>query len=631
MINKKNIIFLIIIFSVVIVEISVTITAYYLLVDNNDSNTEKLMKESNKNMLSYIDLKMQEAIYVIKRNAAYFSLTDHYISTNNYIDLLQHENLPSKHNIESYMWIEKLKNEDLNRFENFCIENIRSDCMIKKLISYKDRTFERVSGKDYYYPLVFADPPFEGSLQKDLIGLDFASFIGTKDIIEIAESIPNITATYRITIPGVFQKNNPYSYGILLNYPSFKKINENNISQMIGIASAYIRVGDILQGAIDNLGLTITDNDIDIFVFDVTNDNYTINSDKNHSLIHRKNKPEYQSIWYPDNITETNIKIYKNEYPIATRMWNIYFKYNKVFIDKNESILIIIIPIVLANIFILLDILFIILYNLISSLKEKKELEEKKKNMSVQMLRYVNHEIRNPLNIIKGLSYFTFGKIKEFANCEGNTICIDRKILDMLISDLSTVCGSCDMVEHIVTDILDIDKLDSGKLNLNNEWIKIHDFINDIKKSISQKIDEKQTITLEKVYDKKLILFFDRYRMKQILLNFLTNSIKYTNNGKITIKIEEKENYYYFSISDTGRGIQEKDKNKIFNPFDLTSADDVSRYGGIGLGLYLCKMLVERMGGTIGFQSLYRSGSTFWVEFPKTIVKPINTNSDNIV
>jgi signal transduction histidine kinase len=116
-------------------------------------------------------------------------------------------------------------------------------------------------------------------------------------------------------------------------------------------------------------------------------------------------------------------------------------------------------------------------------------------------------------------------------------------------------------------------------------------------------------------------LFIDEMRLKQILLNFLTNALKFTESGSITLKIEEFDQTMKFSVIDTGKGIPQNDKSKIFQPFNQINKEDASRHSGIGLGLYLCKMLSTCMNGKIGFESEFKKGSTFWVEFQKKVLK----------
>ena len=326
-----------------------------------------------------------------------------------------------------------------------------------------------------------------------------------------------------------------------------------------------------------------------------------------------------------------NKSAFMYEYLMSSRKWNIAIKYSNTYIQSSKTNLLIIVPCILIAVFTLLNFLVIILYKFICSLKQRAILEKNKNTVSTQMLGYANHEIRNPLNVIKGLVQFTLQNMINYNHQTNKTIKIEKGLYDTMISDLSTAVGSCNMLEHIVTDILDIQKLDSGKLELNNKWINMDHFTNDISKTISQKIDEKQTIKSKTICDRGLMLFFDEYRMKQILLNFLTNAVKYTSKGKIILKMKKTNDGFRFSITDTGRGIPEEAKIRIFQPFNQSNPEDASRYGGIGLGLYLCKMLAERMGGEIGFESLLDKGSTFWVEFSQNLINPEEKSAIDVI
>ena len=168
-----------------------------------------------------------------------------------------------------------------------------------------------------------------------------------------------------------------------------------------------------------------------------------------------------------------------------------------------------------------------------------------------------------------------------------------------------------------------IKKLESGKLTFDYRPVKIDDLIKNLVKSIQQKINEKQSLELRLQYDNKIVIYVDIFRIKQILFNFLTNALKFTIDGYILILVEETDKVIKFTVEDTGRGIKDEEMKFIFSPFHQTDKDDSIRHNGIGLGLYLCKMLTESMHGTIGFESTYRKGSKFWVEFPldKTIYK----------
>lgn len=623
--NKNNIILILLVSFLIVIEIAVIASITKYIQSDSDNTIINFINNTNNRVISYFDLKIDEVIFIIKRNAAFFRIHGIYMSSDNYTDFLQSVYLPSRKNIQSYMWIPKISYNNVENFEVFCKKYVSLNYTIKQIKqNFTDNSssiFEKVSERDYYYPITLIEPVFPEPQQSLLLGLDLNIFNKVYNIIKIANSSSNATATFRIDIAQNI-KQNPYNYNFLLNYPCFIYSNSTDTSKILGYSSALIHIGNILDEATRNIDLDINRNDIDFFAFDLTTDGFTNVKDNNVSLLYKENKMEYTDIWSIEDIN-ANKYLFTYNYNIGLRKWVFLMKYSDNYIHKSRNNLLIIFPCIMPIIFFLLDLVIIIFYKYMVSLKEKIILEEKKANISTQMLGYVNHEIRNPLNVIKGLVCFILQNMIKMNNENlEKKIKIDKITFDTIISDLSTVVGSCDMLEHIVTDILDIQKLDSGRLELDNKWVKIDYFMRDIHKTISQKIDEKQTITFKKIYDPDLMLFFDTYRMKQILLNFLTNSIKYTTDGEIILIIEENMDSFRFSVRDTGRGIHEEAKSKIFQPFNQTSPEDASRYGGIGLGLYLCKMLTGIMNGTIGFESTFGHGSIFWVEFAKCTIRP---------
>lgn len=622
--NKTHIIVGLVLLLALSIEIGFVVSINNYIKNNNDNDIKKNMEDTNDKIISYLNFKIQDMSYIIRRNSAFFRINGIYLSSDNYTDFLQNIFSPQG-NGPHYIWIPKISDKDIEDYETFCRKYITANCLIKQVKgnpnNRSDITFERANGRDYYYPLMFIEPKFPEPLQSILMGFDLNTLGNNFNIIKIANSSSEATATFRINLTPELRKN-PHSYNFLLNIPSFIYLNSTDINKISGYSSVIIHIGDIFDEAAKNLDLSVGRDEIDFFAFDLTNDGYTNILANNISLLYKENKVEYNNIWFNRDIPVNEKSIFSYEYNISSRRWIILLKYSNDYIHNSRSDWLIIFPIIMPVIFVLLDLVIIVFYKFISSLKEKAVIEKKKANISTQMLGYVNHEIRNPLNVIKGLVQFTLQNMRQLDNEDANEINIDKSTFDTILSDLSTVAGSCNMLEHIVTDILDIRKLDSGKLELDNKWVKIDDFVKDISKTISQKIDEKQTIILKGIYDPTLILYFDVYRMKQILLNFLTNAVKYTAVGEITLGIEGGDNSFKFSVRDTGRGIHDEAKSKIFQPFNQTNPEDASRYGGIGLGLYLCKMLAERMDGTIGFESAFGKGSTFWVEFPKNIICP---------
>jgi signal transduction histidine kinase len=188
-----------------------------------------------------------------------------------------------------------------------------------------------------------------------------------------------------------------------------------------------------------------------------------------------------------------------------------------------------------------------------------------------------------------------------------------------MISDSQTALGSCNLVEHIVNDVLDLKKLEEDKLTLVEKNVIVSDFIIQFNKCIKQKLNEKPQITYEVNADETIqIICVDPMRLTQILLNYFTNSIKFTDEGKICLNIYRHSGEIRFELSDTGRGIKDEDRSKVFKQFVQLDENDSARHRGFGLGLYLCNMLAKRMNGTVGYESVFGMGSNFWVQIKET-------------
>jgi signal transduction histidine kinase len=249
---------------------------------------------------------------------------------------------------------------------------------------------------------------------------------------------------------------------------------------------------------------------------------------------------------------------------------------------------------------------------------DRKVASLKKYQFASDMLGYVNHEIRNPLNSIQGLINISIFDLQQILNSHSD--------LNIVISNLSTAENSCELLNHIVNDILDIKKIQEKKLQINYKPLSLKAFEVDLYKTISLKLHEKPfikyTYTLQEGLD---IIITDRHRLLQIMINLITNSLKFTESGSISVNIQRDEfNYIIFSVKDTGRGISDSKKNIIFQPYSQVEIMDSLRGSGVGLGLHLCKMIIECFDGKIGFISTEGIGSTFFIKLK-------NIDENNII
>ena len=467
--NKIKIVQWLLFLLIILIQIGITISITYFIKIGDDLKIITIIQHNNNRVLSYIDQKIQESILIIKRNAAFFRINGIYLSSKNYTDFLQNIFSPSQINIQYYVWIPKISNSDLDYFEMFCNREIINNCSIKEIVANPNNTsdirLQRVKKRDHYYPIIFIEPPLYEPIQSILIGLDLNTINNENNIIKRANS-SNITATTRIKL---FARPNPYSYDFGLNYPSFISKNNTELNKILGYSSVLVNIGDMLNEAVKTLDLAIKREYIDFFIFDLTPDGYTNIRSNNQSLLYKENKLNYYNIWFRNDLLVNNQSLFSYEYMVGSRKWNIMVQYSNLYIQNSRTNLLIIIPCIVLPVFLLLNLIVVIFWKFIYSLKQRAILEKNKNTASTQMLGYVNHEIRNPLNVIKGLVQFTLQNMINFNQQTADLINIDKGIYETMISDLSTVVGSCNMLEHIVTDILDIQKLDSGKLELNNQ------------------------------------------------------------------------------------------------------------------------------------------------------------------
>ena len=223
-----------------------------------------------------------------------------------------------------------------------------------------------------------------------------------------------------------------------------------------------------------------------------------------------------------------------------------------------------------------------------------------------EFLSRMSHEIRTPMNAIIGITSLAASDISE---------------PDIVSEDLSKIGMSARYLLSLINDILDMSRIESGRMVLNNGTIPFEEFISSVNNIINSQCEEKGI-----AYDAIVSGFVesayigDRVKLQQILVNILGNSVKFTSKGgKITLRIEQLHReaetaVMRFTINDTGAGIDEDFLPHIFNAFEQAEIGLTSSYGGTGLGLAICKSMVEMMDGHIDVHSIKGIGSEFVVE-----------------
>jgi PAS domain S-box-containing protein len=223
-----------------------------------------------------------------------------------------------------------------------------------------------------------------------------------------------------------------------------------------------------------------------------------------------------------------------------------------------------------------------------------------------QFLSNMSHEIRTPMNAIIGFTKVLF----------------KTDLTDKQTEYLNAIKVSGDALIVLIDDILDLAKVDAGKMTFEQTPFKMATSLSAMLHLFETKIQEKN-LTLVKEYDTTIpeVLVGDPVRLHQIILNLVSNAVKFTTKGKITVGVhllgeEEEKAIIEFAVTDTGIGIPEENIKTIFENFQQASSGTSRLYGGTGLGLAIVKQLVEAQGGSIRVKSTVDQGSTFSFQLP---------------
>ena len=166
----------------------------------------------------------------------------------------------------------------------------------------------------------------------------------------------------------------------------------------------------------------------------------------------------------------------------------------------------------------------------------------------------------------------------------------------------------------LINDVIDVSKIEAGKVELVIEEFNLSDLVNEIKNSFTVAVEEKG-LKMPLKMPNRLAIESDQRRTKQIIMNLLSNAVKFTDKGKIEIGAEKKDGRVNVSVRDTGIGIEKEAMEKLFNPFSRIHTEGVLKEG-TGLGLYLTRKMADLLGGEISAESQYGKGSKFTFTLP---------------
>jgi signal transduction histidine kinase len=570
----------------VIVELAILIPLGIVLRSNDNSQVPVELNVQADRIISIINSTLEAFSFNLIRSSVALVHIPGRVSQKVFEDVLQLDVSPLKSVFQRYFWVPYVTLAEKDEFIAFSSANVRNGFRITQL---NGSTVVPVSPRPLYAPFgLFV--PFDAAVNNSVIvGFDALSNPTLSALLTNA----SLNLLTHVTLTQV----SPNSFGLLF------------------IARAgttgYV-MGLIDMESLLTFSLPIARSDIEFAAFDT--------SALTGQVLFLENTALYANI---TSVRMFNNLPFRKEFNVRTlqvagKSLLIGFRFSSVYASSFAGIYWIIVLAILIPLFFCIDAVYVIMAIVLINRGKMRGIEHNQQQQTQLMLGYVNHEIRNPLQTILGLSDLTIESLQEI---EGKSSEVERAI-----SNLETIIRAAEFIEHIAGDILDLRKIEEGKISLDFATVDMKVLCSGITKAIQSKVAENPNVEFRIEIDPELPPFrSDRYRLEQVVMNFLTNAFKYATRGYVVLSFRRHENGVHIAVSDTGRGIPEEKKALLFQQFEQVSTADSSKFGGFGLGLYLCKLLAVLLHGEVGFESVEGVGSSFWIILPAEDVESIET------
>jgi signal transduction histidine kinase/CheY-like chemotaxis protein len=236
-----------------------------------------------------------------------------------------------------------------------------------------------------------------------------------------------------------------------------------------------------------------------------------------------------------------------------------------------------------------------------------RQIAEDERSAKERFVANVSHELRTPLNMIIGFCEMMINSPKTYGG---------RRIPPALLADLSVVLRNSQHLSALIDDVLDLSQIEAGRMALTKERVSLAEIIEAATAAIRPLLDSKGlALKVEAPPDLPLV-FCDRTRIREVVLNLLSNAGRFTDEGGVTVRVVQDGSDVVVSMADTGRGIADEDRERLFRPFEQLDGTIRRRYGGTGLGLSISKGFVELHEGKMWVESAVGCGTTFSFRLP---------------
>lgn len=241
-----------------------------------------------------------------------------------------------------------------------------------------------------------------------------------------------------------------------------------------------------------------------------------------------------------------------------------------------------------------------------------RRMAEEARKVKEEFVAQVSHELRTPLNMIIGYSEVILQSPEIYS----------PNLPSALLADLAVVFKNAEHLSALIDDVLDLTEIDTEQMALTKEEVQLHELVKAATLAVRPLFDSKGLYLKMDVPEELPPLFCDRTRIREVLLNLLSNAGRFTERGGVQISAWQQEHDFIVTVADTGPGISAESKVKLFQPFQQLSSTIRQQYGGSGLGLNISKRFIELHGGDIWADSTPGVGTTFSFRLPIALSMP---------